>query len=114
MSQAMSSDPYYEHGAAKWVMHRVEANEQVPIRVEVVDDLTVPGYGSRSARTIWVRAGMSFPTYHWFMARALVHQLFGIEPSPAFHPAVADRHLVAGDARIIPFQRGPAHRPIVR
>jgi len=94
------TDPYYEHGPARWV--RQEA-EQFGVKVEVDCGLTFPGYASRDGHTIVARPGLSFPTFHWLLASGVVASLFGIETAPDL-PVAPDPL----DAKVIPFQRGPA------
>lgn len=98
-------DPYYRGEVAQWVQRRISG---MGLRVDVVEDLQVPGYSSRGEGYIWLRPGLAFPEFHWMLAKAAVHQLFGVEPT-ADMPTGSDIKQVAGDAKVIPFQR---HLPV--
>jgi hypothetical protein len=103
-SDSFSSDPYYRTPAAQWVLKRVTG---VGVDVNVTDDLRVPCYSSQPDGCIWIRSGLSFPQYHWLMAKALFSQVFGSYSPEPFDPFTPDTRRIPRGATVVPFQRPP-------
>lgn len=93
-------DPLYEdvNGPAGWI--RQQAGKR-GLHVEVDRDLLYPGYASRDGTTIIARPGLSVPSFHWLVASSVLASLFGFDAAP-------DLPIDPPDAKVIPFQRGPA------
>lgn len=108
-----SADPCYTdvRTPAGWVRHQAE---QRGIRVRVIEDLAHLGYSSPDGRTIVVRAGLVFPTFHWIIACGVVANKFGLDVSPDLQmegpPPLTET--AVGDAQIIQLRRRVISGPI--
>lgn len=71
----------YDTDVRRWL---VQQAEQEGIAVVTGDpSLTVACYSHRETRTVWLQDGLSLDSFHWALARAQRHILFGEVPAPA-------------------------------
>ncbi len=97
-------DHFYESDAARYL--RMLMEDVLNIEVNIDPRLHAPAMVDPNLRAIWLRPGLSFDVYHWFVTRAhmaLTYPDMIPEPTLRRRPEPA----VSGDALIIPLHIRP-------
>jgi hypothetical protein len=91
----------YDTAAHRFLIEQVEREGIIVVTGE--PSMTLPVYSNRGDRTVWIKDGLSLPAFHWALACATLHQLFGIEPARAVDvatpPARQPLRLITGGVR---------------